>query len=97
MANKNLPDKDIGCHRTNFEQKCFDLVTEGVCNRWIGLQGLDPQTGAMIDTYNCIDNTIPFLLLEIGRQSRQTGAAVESFRNQMVLMNEESYRQITKQ
>jgi hypothetical protein len=41
----------------------------------------------MIDRYNCADHWLPLLLVENSQMQRQTGAAVESFRNEMVEAN----------
>ena len=86
----DLPDKDIGCHRTGFEKKCRQLVCDGICNRWIEVMGMNPQSGEQIKHYDCVDNWMPTLMLENSQQQRQTAAAVESFRNEMVKMNEAS-------
>lgn len=83
-----LPNKEIGCHHTGFEKKCFDLVTSGACTRWIQIMGRNPNTGGEINKYDCIDNWIPMLLIENSFINKQTGAAVESFRNEMVKANE---------
>lgn len=83
----DLPGKDIGCHRTGFEKKCRELVCDGICNRWIMVQGAHPQTGEQLNLYDCVDNWMPVLMLENSQQQRQTAAAVESFRNEMVHAN----------
>lgn len=82
-----LPDKDIGCHRTGFARKCRELVVSGECNRYIQINGTNPNTGEPASKWDCIDNWQPMLLIENSQQQRQTAAAVESFRNEMVLMN----------
>lgn len=50
--------------------------------------GRNPNTGGEINKYDCIDNWIPMLLIENSFINKQTGAAVESFRNEMVKANE---------
>lgn len=87
MAN-NLPDKDLGCHRTGFEKKCRELVCGGICNRWIQISGENPNTGEAIHHYDCVDNWMPLLTIENTQQARQMGAAIESFRNEMLKANE---------
>lgn len=89
-----LPDKEIGCHRTGFEKKCRHLVAEGICNRWMHIIGMDPNTGTNIDMYDCMDNWLPKLLIENSQQQRQTAAAVESFRNEMVRQNEDTIKRL---
>jgi len=49
--------------------------------------GADPNTGEQVNKYACSDFWIPMLLIENSQQQRQTGAAVESFRNEMVKIN----------
>ncbi len=41
-----------------------------------------PQTGELIDEWGCAVVWMPTLLIENSQQQRQTGAAVESFRNE---------------
>ena len=57
------------------------------CKFWDHLLGKSPQTGQPIDEYDCAIKWLPMLLIENAQQSRQTGAAVESFRNEMVKQN----------
>jgi hypothetical protein len=82
-----LPDKDIGCHHTGFTRKCRELVASGECRRYIQIMGKNPNTGEDVNRWDCVDNWTPMLLIENAQQSRQTGAAVESFRNEMVNAN----------
>lgn len=46
--------------------------------------GNDPQSGAPISKFACAVEWLPVLLIENSQQQRQTGAAVESFRNEVV-------------
>ena len=80
----DLPAKELGCHRTGFAQDCRELVTSGKCNRWIQIQGHDPNTGQPVNRCDCVDNWTPMLLVENSMVQRQTGAAVETLRNQMI-------------
>lgn len=84
----SLPDKSIGCHRTGFTKTCHECVVEHHCRLWTHIQGRNPQTGQEMDRYGCADEFMPLLLIENSQQQRQTGAAVESFRNEMVAANE---------
>lgn len=84
-----LPDPKIKCHRTGFRKSCRDIVARGQCQLWIGLQGTDPNTGAPIDKFACADSWLPMLMVENSQQQRQTAAAVESFRNEVVSQNSE--------
>lgn len=54
------------------------------CEWFAHLSGTNPQTGEPVDHWSCVMVTMPMLLLENSQQQRQTGAAVESFRNEMV-------------
>lgn len=58
------------------------------CPLYIKLLGKDPQTGAPIEEWGCSIAWIPVLLIETTQQTRQAGAAIESFRNEMVQGNE---------
>jgi hypothetical protein len=48
------------------------------------LRGLNPQTGQEIDQHGCSIAFLPMLLIENSQQQRQTAAAVESSRNELV-------------
>lgn len=77
----DLPPKERGCHCTGFARKCRDLVVSEQCGRWMQIQGNHPNTGEKINRSMCIDDWTPILLMENSQMQRQTGAAVESFRN----------------
>jgi hypothetical protein len=83
-----LPDKEIMCHRTGFTKSCRSIVAEGQCQLWMNIIGLHPQTGEQINQWKCADAWLPLLMIENSKMQRETGAAVESFRNEMVLANE---------
>ena len=71
------------CPLNNFEPcKKFD------CAWFMHVRGTDPNTGQEIDDWGCSMAWMPKLLIENAQQSRQTGAAVESFRNEMVKAND---------
>lgn len=54
------------------------------CRFWIHVTGQNPQTGATIDNQDCAMAWIPVLLIENSKVNRETGAAVESMRNESV-------------
>lgn len=58
------------------------------CAWFTRVQGFDTNTGNQVDNYECAISWLPMLLIENSGQQRQTGAAVESFRNEMVKANE---------
>ena len=51
------------------------------CRFWVRITGKDPSTGKDLDQGDCAIAWMPVLLLENSQMQRQTGAAVESFRN----------------
>ena len=52
------------------------------------MKGTNPNDGKEVDEYACAIAWLPMLLVENAAQSRQAGAAIESFRNEMVKANE---------
>jgi hypothetical protein len=58
------------------------------CSWFTQLRGTNPQTGQPVDEWGCAVTWLPMLLIENSQQQRQTGAAVESFRNEMVKGNQ---------
>ena len=54
------------------------------CAWFMLVRGQHPQTGQDVDEWNCAMTWLPVLLIENSQQQRQTGAAVESFRNEVV-------------
>jgi Zn-finger protein len=62
------------------------------CRFWVHVQGKNPQTGETVSNGDCSFCWTPMLLIENSQQQRQTGAAVESFRNEMVKANESSQK-----
>ena len=71
------------CPLNNFEP-CKQLD----CAWFTKIVGTDPNTGKDIEDYGCAVAWLPILLIENAQQSRSTGAAVESFRNEMVKSND---------
>jgi hypothetical protein len=66
-------------------------IVEGelvACRFWVTVQGNNPQTGEIVNHKDCSFAWMPVLMIENSQQQRQTGAAVESFRNEMVKSNE---------
>jgi hypothetical protein len=60
------------------------------CMWFMQVQGTNPNTGEDINEWGCSMAWMPILLIENSKQQRQTGAAVESFRNEMVRANQSS-------
>lgn len=73
------------CPLNNFEPcKMFD------CAWFVQMRGTDPSSGKEVDDYACAIAWTPMLLVENALHTRHTGAAIESFRNEMVKANESS-------
>jgi hypothetical protein len=68
------------------KKDCIGLT----CAWYTRVQGYDVNSGNQVDSYECAITWLPMLLIENSGQQRQTGAAVESFRNEMVKSNEQS-------
>ena len=66
------------------KKKCIGLE----CAWLVKINGVDTNTGKEVEDYQCAISWLPLLLIENSGQQRQTGAAVESFRNEMVKANE---------
>jgi len=64
------------------------------CSWFTQVRGTNPNTGADVDEWGCAVAWLPVLLIENSQQQRQTGAAVESFRNEMVKANDSNLRLI---
>ena len=60
------------------------------CIWFTQLRGTNPNTGKEIDEWGCAMTWLPVLLVENAQQSRQAGAAIESFRNEVVAFNQDS-------
>lgn len=71
------------CPLNNFEP-CKQLD----CSWFMKLSGKNPNTGSDVEEWGCAIAWMPVLLIENSQMQRQTGAAVESFRNEMVKSNQ---------
>ena len=54
------------------------------CRFWVTVMGSNPQTGETINNGDCAIAWMPVLLIENSKVNRETGAAVESMRNESV-------------
>ena len=77
------------CPLNNFEP-CKQLD----CAWFLKVRGANPNTGEDIDEWGCAIAWTPIMLIENAQMSRQTGAAVESFRNEVVKSNEVSMQML---
>ena len=73
------------CPLNNFEP-CKQLE----CAWFLKIAGMDPQTGKEREEWGCSIAWLPILMIENSQMQRHTGAAVESFRNEMVKASETS-------
>ena len=68
----------------------FNPCRQLECAWFMKIRGNNPNTGEEVDEYGCSMAWMPMLMIENSQQQRSTGAAVESFRNEMVKSNETS-------
>lgn len=54
------------------------------CRFWVTVMGSNPQTGEVLNKGDCAMAWMPMLLIENSKVNRETGAAVESMRNESV-------------
>lgn len=59
------------------------------CSWFTQVRGMNPNTGEEVDDWACAISWIPMMQIETSQQARQAGAAVESFRNEMVKAQQE--------
>ena len=62
------------------------------CSWWMSLRGVNRNTGKEVDDWGCTVSFLPMLLIENSAMSRETGAAVESFRNEVVKRSDEKWQ-----
>jgi len=66
------------------------------CNLYVEIKGKNPNTGEDVSDWACSLAWLPMLMIENSQQQRQTGAAVESFRNAMMEGNIMTQRMMEK-
>ena len=66
------------------------------CSWFTQIRGINPNTGEPVDEWGCAITWMPMLLIENSQQQRSTGAAVESFRNEVVKGNQENQQLYTQ-
>lgn len=74
--------------KTNCPLDNFNPCRQLDCAWFMKVRGNNPNTGQEVDEYGCSMAWLPILMIENSQQQRQTGAAVESFRNEMVKAND---------
>lgn len=73
----------------------FNPCRQFDCAWFMKISGKNPNTGDPVEDWGCAMAWLPVLLVENAQQSRSTGAAVESFRNEMVNQNERNIQKLT--
>lgn len=83
-----MADKKIICPMMGGEPCVEDgAIRNGelvACRFWVHVQGQNPQTGETFSNGDCAIAWTPVLLIENSKVNRETGAAVESLRNESV-------------
>ena len=77
----NKPDPETTCPYTGHKDLCKKHYMN--CPKWIQVIGVNPNNGMQINEWACADTWLPILMIENSQQQRSTGAAVESFRNEV--------------
>ena len=67
------------------------------CAWFTQLRGMNPNTGEELDEWGCAVTWMPVLAVEIAQKQYSTGAAVESFRNEVVKENQQFYNNAIQQ
>tara|TARA_R110000803_G_C11770537_1_gene295210 strand:+ start:101 stop:373 length:273 start_codon:yes stop_codon:yes gene_type:complete len=76
--------------KANCPLDSFNPCRQLDCAWFMKVVGTNPNSGQEVDEWGCAVAWMPILLIENSQQQRQTGAAVESFRNEMVQSNIET-------
>lgn len=74
--------------KNNCPLDSFNPCRQLDCAWFIKIQGKNPQDGRDIEEWGCSMAWLPIMMIENSQMQRQTGAAVESFRNEMVKANQ---------
>lgn len=81
--------------KTNCPLNNFSPCKELECAWFTQIRGTNPNTGQEVDEWACSMAWLPILLIENSQQQRHTGAAVESFRNEMVKANDATLKLVS--
>lgn len=83
-----MANKKIICPMMGGEECVQDgAVRNGelvACRFWVSVMGTDPQTGETVNNGDCAMAWMPVLMIENSKVNRETGAAIESMRNESV-------------
>lgn len=75
VFSKDAPKDDADCPL--WREPCH----QHKCRFYVQIMGHNPNTGEQVNKWDCAIAWMPMLMIENSQQQRQTGAAVESFRN----------------
>lgn len=78
--------------KTNCPLNSFEPCKELECAWFMKIAGTNPNNGKEVEEWGCSMAWLPIMMIENSQQQRQTAAAVESFRNEMIKANEVSQR-----
>ena len=83
MYGKPIPGWGNVCplHKKDMSKVC------PTCPLWVKVLGKNPQSEETIERWDCSLALLPLMLIENSQAQRQTGAAVETFRNEVVKSN----------
>ncbi len=75
----NKPDPENTCPYTGHKDLCKEHYIN--CPKWVQVVGYNPNDGTEVNEWACADTWMPILMVENSQMQRQTGASVDSFRN----------------
>jgi hypothetical protein len=78
--------------KNNCPLNSFEPCKQLDCAWFIEIHGTNPNTGEPLKDWGCAMAMMPMMLIENARQRHSTGAAIESFRNEMVKANDASHK-----
>jgi hypothetical protein len=78
--------------KSNCPLNSFEPCKQLDCAWFIEIHGTHPNTGEQLKDWGCAMAMMPMMLIENAKQQHATGAAIESFRNEMVKANDSSQR-----
>lgn len=80
-----LPPESVTCPYTAHKKSCRSLAMN--CPKFIRIQGMNANTGQDVDQYGCADAWLPLIMMDVAKRTNEAGAAIESFRNEMVTLS----------
>lgn len=81
--------------KSNCPLNNFEPCKQVECAWFTHIRGNNPNTGEEKDDWACAIAWLPFLSVENAHVTRESGAAIESFRNEMVKANKNSLKILT--